>query len=280
MAFTCKGWILILILSILLFISLAVIGVLLWQLRQEKVAQQEREAAMLHQARLAQMGEMMSLIAHQWRQPLSEISGMFMELEAASRFNKLDRALMAKTSARATKLLDHMSQTIDDFRHFFKPSKAKERFEVEEVCQEALVLAKASLRASGVKISLHVHQPCAVVNYRREWAQVLLNLLLNAKDALVERAIKEPHIALHVKHHGNRVHVRVEDNAGGLEKSVQARLFEPYVSTKAEHGTGLGLYMSKIIVEQSMGGKLWYEHGEEGAVFVMEVARERDDVSA
>ncbi|WP_240332205.1 sensor histidine kinase [Sulfurospirillum tamanense] len=268
------------ILSILLLTSLGVIGVLLWRLRQEKVVQKEREAAMLHQARLAQMGEMMSLIAHQWRQPLSEISGMFMELEAASRFNKLDRALMAKTSARATKLLDHMSQTIDDFRHFFKPSKAKEAFDVESVCQEALLLAKASLRAQGIKTALHVRESCKVVGYPREVAQVLLSLLLNAKDALVEREVKEPQIALHVRLLENAVRISVHDNAGGLDAAVQARLFEPYVSTKAEHGTGLGLYMGKIIVEQSMGGKLWYEQGDAGAVFVMEVARERDDVSA
>ena len=261
----------ILILSILLFISAGVIAWLLWRLRQEKASQKEHETAMLHQARLAQMGEMLSLIAHQWRQPLSEISGMFMELEAASRFNKLDRALMSKTSQRATKLLDFMSQTIDDFRHFFKPSKEKEFFDMEEVCQEALMLAKASLRASNIKKSLHVSEPCSITNYRRECAQVLLNLLLNAKDALVSRGIKEPWISLHVKPQNGKVYISIEDNAGGLEPRVKEHLFEPYISTKAEHGTGLGLYMSKRIAEGSMGGTLRYEDGENGAKFILEL---------
>lgn len=264
----------ILILSILLFISFGVIAWLLWRLHQEKITQKESEAAMLHQARLAQMGEMLSLIAHQWRQPLSEISGMFMELEAASRFNKLDRALMSKTSQRATKLLDFMSHTIDDFRYFFKPSKEKELFDLEEICQEALMLAKASLRSSNIKTSLHVNGPCSITNYRRECAQVLLNLLLNAKDALVSRNIKEPWISLHVKVAKEGVCISIEDNAGGLEMKVKEHLFEPYISTKAEHGTGLGLYMSKRIVEGSMGGKLRYEEAQNGAKFIMELNRE------
>jgi signal transduction histidine kinase len=260
------------ILSALLLISFCVIFYLWRQLYKIKLDQKDKEAAMLHQARLAQMGEMLSLIAHQWRQPLSEVSGMFMELEAASRFNKLDRALMAKTSARATKLLDYMSDTIDDFRHFLKPSKTKEKFDIEEICQDALTLAKASLRSYGIKASLHVKERCTAIGYPRECAQVILNLILNAKDAFAKQNIKDPWIKIDIKKGKKGVLIEVEDNAKGLDPYVKEHLFEPYISTKPKkHGTGLGLYMSKRIVEESMGGKLWYKDGKHGAIFIVEL---------
>ncbi|MBO8087240.1 MAG: HAMP domain-containing histidine kinase [Marichromatium sp.] len=238
-----------------------------------KATQKAREEALMHQSRFAQMGEMMSLIAHQWRQPLGEISGMFMELEAASRFNKLDRALMATISARATGLLDYMSQTIDDFRYFFKPSKTKEAFDVKSVCEETLRLAKASLRSQGIKGRLEAEETCEVVGYSRELSQVLLTLILNAKDELAKRAVTCPWITLHVKVMASAVRIGVEDNAGGVEEAIKPRLFEPYASTKAEHGTGLGLYMAKMIVHKSMHGRIWLEEGENGAHFMVEVPR-------
>jgi C4-dicarboxylate-specific signal transduction histidine kinase len=261
------------ILSALLVVACGVIGWLVVRLHRLKAAQKAREEALIYQSRFAQMGEMMSLIAHQWRQPLGEISGMFMELEAASRFNKLDRALMATVSARATDLLDYMSQTIDDFRYFFKPSKAKEVFDVKSVCEETLRLAKASLRTQGVKGTLATEETCEVTGYARELSQVLLTLILNAKDELAKRAVLAPCVVLHVKVLASTVCIGVEDNAGGVDEAIKSCLFEPYASTKAEHGTGLGLYMAKMIVSKSMQGRIWLEEGTHGARFMVEVPR-------
>ena len=101
----------------------------------------QKDKALLQQSRLAQMGEMLSLIAHQWRQPLSEVSAIFMELETASKFGKASREMIAYSAQEADKLLSYMSRTIDDFRHFFKPSRQKEHFSVAYACQEAVTLA-------------------------------------------------------------------------------------------------------------------------------------------
>ena len=232
----------------------------------------EKDKAMLSQSRLAQMGEMISMIAHQWRQPLSEVSGIFMELEAASRFNKLDRALMAQSSTHATKLLDYMSKTIDDFRYFFKPSKDKVFFSVARACEEALTLAEASLKNSQIKYVLDVSEDKEIEGYPSEYAQVVLNLLMNAKDALREREVKEPRIFLHVSVEEGHSLVTVKDNGGGIQEDIKDHVFDPYVSTKtSSSGTGLGLYMSKMIIEENMHGKLWVQSDNEGATFFIKV---------
>jgi signal transduction histidine kinase len=232
----------------------------------------QKDKALLQQSRLAQMGEMLSLIAHQWRQPLSEVSAIFMELESASKFGKASREMIAYSAQEADKLLCYMSRTIDDFRHFFKPSKDKEHFCIHDACQEALSLSSALLKNAHIDLHVTVESHTDVEGYPNEYAQVVLNLLINAKEALQSRKTPNPSIVLEVTQtKEGKSCVRISDNAGGIEPSVRDALFEPYVSTKTTSGSGLGLYMSKMIIEQNMGGKLSVTNTEEGACFCIEV---------
>ena len=232
----------------------------------------QKDKALLQQSRLAQMGEMLSLIAHQWRQPLSEVSAILMELETASKFGKTSREMIAYSVQEADKLLVYMSRTIDDFRGFFKPSRDKESFAVHEACQEALSLASALLKNAHINVHvIMVHTP-TIEGYANEYAQVVLNLLINAKEALQKRGIVEPSLWLEVRLNDKGAScVKVWDNAGGIDESIQESLFEPYASTKTSSGSGLGLYMSKMIIEQNMGGKLSVTNTKEGACFCIEV---------
>ena len=227
----------------------------------------KKDRALLHQSRLAQMGEMLSMIAHQWRQPLCEISGIFMEMETASKFGKADLEFIEKNAKDGYKLISYMSKTIDDFRDFFKPAKKKEEFLLKDACKEAITIASASLKSKEIDLRLHVEDDVKIFGYSSEFAQVVLNLILNARDVLVEREVKNPWIKIKIKKERDFVTVSVSDNGGGVEEEIVTRIFEPYFSTKKTTGTGLGLYMSKMIVEENMSGKLIVKNSEFGAVF-------------
>ena len=234
----------------------------------------QKDMALLQQSRLAQMGEMLSIIAHQWRQPLSEVSGIFMELETASHFGKADTKLIKESAKDADKLLSYMSRTIDDFRHFFKPSKAKEIFGVQKACEEAFSLAQAVLKNSHIALHVKIFDLPHIEGYPNEYAQVILNLILNAKDVVMERNVREPQIWVEIgrSSEGSSL-VCVMDNGGGIEEGNLKMVFEPYFSTKkASQGSGLGLYMAKMIIEQNMGGKIEVENGPLGAKFSVEVS--------
>ncbi|XOB63390.1 cache domain-containing protein [Campylobacterota bacterium DY0563] len=230
----------------------------------------KKDRAMLHQSRLARMGAMLSMIAHQWRQPLSEISAIFMELETANRFGKLDDKLLDESVKESNRLIQFMSHTIDDFRNFFKPDKKKIEFYIDDACNEAISLAGASIKSSHIKLNKKVKCNSMVVGYEREFAQVLLNLISNAKDILNQRAVKNPEINITIDYKDSHAIIIVEDNGGGVEEKHLELIFEPYFTTKeSSKGTGLGLYMAKMIVEQNMAGELNVENSKKGAVFTV-----------
>lgn len=233
----------------------------------------QKDMALLQQSRLAQMGEMLSIIAHQWRQPLSEVSGIFMELETAAKFGKVDAAFIQESSKEADKLLTYMSRTIDDFRHFFKPSKAKKYFYVEQACEEAFSLASAVLKNSHILLHVNTLASPKIEGYPNEYAQVILNLVINAKDALLERKIESPQIWVEIAQSDEgKSFVCISDNAGGIKEEHLNMVFEPYFSTKkSSKGSGLGLYMAKMIIEQNMGGKIDVQNSALGAKFCIEV---------
>lgn len=231
----------------------------------------KKDQALLHQSRLAQMGEMISMIAHQWRQPLCEISGIFMEMETAAKFDKADKKFIERESKDGTRIISYMSKTIDDFRDFFKPAKTKEDFSLYRACEEAITLASASLKSKDISLDLKVQRDVYVSGYPSEFAQVILNLILNAKDILIERNIKNPTIVISIKEDDGKALVYVSDNAGGIDKDILERVFEPYFSTKKSSGTGLGLYMSKMIIEENMGGEIYAQNTEIGVVFCIKI---------
>jgi len=230
-----------------------------------------KDQALLHQSRLAQMGEMISMIAHQWRQPLSEISGIFMEMETASKFNKADKSFILRESKDGNRLIEYMSKTIDDFRDFFKPSKSKELFALSSSCFEAATLSKATLKSNHIHLDIQVKKDVKIKGYPSEYAQVILNLILNAKDVLIERKITNPIITIIVDKKDNASLVSLSDNGGGIDEKIIHKIFEPYFSTKKSSGTGLGLYMSKIIIENNMDGKIDVKNQDNGAIFEIRI---------
>ena len=227
-----------------------------------------KDKAILQQSKLARMGSMISMIAHQWRQPLSELSGLLMELETATRFKKVNDKHILDSIEKSDKMIEFMSNTIDDFRNFYKPDKKKENFFVLDSCKKALNLVNATLKDSSIELILDVKDDIQIYGYPTEYSQVILNLISNARDILVEKRIENPEIKLRIKTKKNLSIVTVSDNAGGIKEENFDLIFDPYFSTKdSSKGTGLGLYISKLIIERNMGGEFSVRNDEKGAVF-------------
>ncbi len=230
----------------------------------------EKEQQLIHQSRLAQMGEMISMIAHQWRQPLSAISGTANNLALNLMFDDIDKEEFTKEIELIIGYSQHLSHTIDDFRDFFEEEKEKETLTLEEIVTRTLNIIKVSVENKNIKIETHFNCPKLVTTYVNEVNQVVLNLIRNAEDILLERKIKNPTITIEALCEDNNLLLRVKDNGGGIPKSIMNRIFDPYFSTKKEKdGTGLGLYMSKTIIYEHCNGKLSVKNDKYGAVFTI-----------
>ncbi len=233
---------------------------------------QKKDRALFYQSRLAQMGEMLSMIAHQWKQPLSEVSGIFMELETACKFKKINDDYILNCARDGDKITEFMSRTIEDFRNFFKPDKIKKRFCINSAIDEAFTLIGATISNSGIKINIKGEGEVYSYGYPNEFAQVILNIFLNARDVLASRKVFKPQITLKIYKKDDKSYLEIIDNAGGIDNRIIDNIFDPYFSTKERvDGSGLGLYMSKMIIEKSMKGRLWVENTKDGARFTIEV---------
>lgn len=231
-----------------------------------------KDKAILQQSKLARMGSMISMIAHQWRQPLTQLSGILMELETATTFKKVDEKHILRSISKSDKMIEYMSNTIDDFRNFYKPDKKKEDFFALDSCKKAINLASASLKDSSIELDLDIRDDKLINGYPREYAQVILNLIINARDVLVEKRVKNPKINIVIDIEKNSSVVAVRDNAGGIKDEHFDLIFDPYFSTKdSSKGTGLGLYISNLIIEKNMRGELSVQNDKKGAVFTVKV---------
>jgi signal transduction histidine kinase len=203
------------------------------------------QSMLLQQSRLASMGEMISIIAHQWRQPLNYLSFAFMHIKRSC--NKDKETL--ETIKDANKQLQYMSQTIENFRNFYNPSKQKDNFSIEKACRDTINIVAPTMQ--NIKINLEIKNDFSFYGNANEFEQVLLNLLNNARDILVERKIKNPQIDILI----DRYFISVTDNGGGISKEYINKIFEPYFTTK-KNSDGIGLYIAKTVIEREMGGNL------------------------
>ena len=232
----------------------------------------EKDIIMFQQSRLAQMGEMLSMIAHQWRQPLNAIASTSTSLKLKAMIGKANKDVIIDATDRISFYIKHLSSTIDDFRDFFKPKKEKQETNLDILVESALLIVKPSLDDKKIKVITELNSHTTFVSYANELKQVILNLIKNAEDILVEKEIKDPKIIIKTYEKENSYILEVKDNAGGIPKDIMPRIFDPYFSTKTKKdGTGLGLYMSKIIVEEHCQGVLEVENHEEGALFRVKV---------
>lgn len=241
------------------------------EVKRQLVELRTKEQQLIQQSKLASMGEMIGSIAHQWRQPLNIIS-LYKEHLVNDYYEKqLNDETVETYSDKIDVTLQHMSKTIDDFRNFFKPSKEKELFNVQTVIKEVIYIIDAQMKEHLISITFNNTQEASSLTcngYANEFKQVVLNILNNAKDALVAHNIHSGEIAIGFEATKSSITVQIADNAGGIPEEIMDKIFEPYFTTKFQsQGTGLGLYMSKIIIEKNMGGKLTVENSENGAVF-------------
>jgi len=235
-----------------------------YKMRMVSQEKEEQKELLVHQSKLASMGEMIGNIAHQWRQPLTHLSYTFMNIQEAQKHNELTPEYLNNKIDEANTQLDFMSHTIDDFKDFYTPNKEKEDFSLVTATQETLEIMRNTLKHNDIEVELVIKEDSTLHNYKNEYKQVLLNLLSNAKDALVERVTKSPHITIVIDK--NTIHIT--DNAGGIKEDVLKRIYEPYFTTKVGN-SGIGLYMSKMIVERNMKGKLNVENRQDGACFTL-----------
>ncbi len=249
------------------------------QARVDAAVRKERQNDMLmiEQSRFAMMGEMIANIAHQWRQPLNALALLHYSVVDAWEFDELDEAFMESFREKSEKLVQGMSQTIDDFRHFFQPKAERMPFDVIEAIRAAVDLISDLWEKSGISVEITAQAGCTVDGYRNQFMQVIMNLLGNAKDVLQERKIADARVRIGVECGSDRVRIRVEDNGGGIDDDVIGRIFEPYFSTKGERGTGLGLYMSRVILQRNFSGRITVENTQEGACFALEIPHKMEE---
>ncbi len=228
---------------------------------------QEKEKLMIAQSRQAAMGEMISMIAHQWRQPLTVIGMHTSNILIEHALDKMDMDKMKEHINGINLQVEHLSSTINDFRDFFKPDKQKTSVSCEKIIADLSKMIDQNMRDQEITVTYTVKTELALYTYAHELLQVLLILVSNAKDAIAEQGIKEGKIEVICSDDGNYVYIEVCDNGKGIKKEDMKSLFEPYFSTKGKNGTGLGLYMSKIIMNKHINGDITFENREEGICF-------------
>ena len=238
----------------------------------------EQTKLLVQQSRLASMGEMIGNIAHQWRQPLNALGLIIQKIQIFSERGKLTETLLKENIEKGTFIINNMSRTIDDFRDFFKPDKQKEYFLLREAVQEVMALLQGELYDCNIHVEVGINPSgCLIYGFRNEFSQVIINLMNNSKDALNEKNISHKKIYITGYIEGNHTILKVSDNAGGISLDVLGRIFEPYYTTKVEgKGTGIGLYMSKMIIEENMHGSMQVRNNELGAEFSMTFKNEKD----
>ena len=232
---------------------------------EEVQKNRQKDKMMFAQSRQAQMGEMLAMIAHQWRQPLNAINAAVSVIDLKVKRGEFDYEMSKKITSKIEKYIQHLSATIDDFRNFFKPQKEMHTTNFELIFSKAYSLIESSLQEKNIQIQLKVKSTEQFTSYENELIQVVLNILKNAEDVLVERAVLEPIIFVTIDGYT----ISIEDNAGGIDKMILEKIFDPYFSTKDKNGTGLGLYMSKVIIEEHCYGTLDVANGKQGARFTI-----------
>ena len=232
----------------------------------------KQEQILIQQSKLAEMGEMISMIAHQWRQPLSALSTIVQNIHLRYSLEKLDKEYLEKQRILSNALTEKMSQTINDFRDFFKPNKEMHPFSIEKALQQTIFLINDSFKSNSIKIEVIISDDVIIYGFESELSQVFLNIITNSKDAFLETKVKNPNIIIETKKTKNDIQISISDNAGGINEAIINKIFEPYFTTKNNYnGTGLGLYMSKMIIEQNMQGQLSVQNIPNGVTFCIHI---------
>ncbi len=242
----------------------------------------DRDQQLLQQSKLAQMGEMISMIAHQWRQPLGAIAATSINMKTkimlqTYNLSKEEEAIKCnyyfnEKLSDIESYVQLLTNTIDDFRDFYKPNKESVKTLIHAPLYKALKIIQSSLKNKNIEISKRFESKAMIALFESEIMQVILNILQNAQDNFQEKEIKNPIILINTYDCEDKVVLEICDNGGGIRDEIISKIFDPYFSTKHEkNGTGLGLYMSKTIIDEHHAGKLNVSNIASGACFKIEL---------
>ena len=239
------------------------------KVKQEIEKNVQKDKILQRQTRMAQMGEMLSMIAHQWRQPLATIGAITATLELENSLGVLDLQKLDEELNSINDQIKYLSHTINDFRNFFNPNKDKEKISLKTLIDKTLTIIEKTIHSKGIKLDKQYTKVDAkITTYQNEVMQVLLNIIKNAIDIFDEKNIKDPLLIIDILVQEDRCIIIIKDNAGGIPEYIVNKIFDPYFSTKNEkNGTGLGLYMSKTIIEDHCNGSLIVDNIDNGAKF-------------
>lgn len=228
------------------------------RIKKEVENSRKKDQIMFQQARLASLGEMLQNIAHQWRQPLGALMMIVQSFQAKFISGKLNEAFIDSRVEDAQLLAKNMSETLEDFRTFFNPNKTQRKFNLKKVIEKSLELAKYQNEKEAIAVYFNFQEDIWVYGFENELIHVLLNLLNNSKDALIDEKVHEKKIWIVIKQTSTNALINVIDNAGGIKNDIMTKVFDPYFTTKHQSvGTGIGLYMSKQMIEKHMHGEIW-----------------------
>ncbi len=235
---------------------------------EEVAKNRTKDHLLIQQSRLAAMGEMIGNIAHQWRQPLNALGLILANIRDAQSYNELSEEYLEHEVATGRRLIEKMSTTIDDFRNFFRPNREKTAFSLAQAVRDSLSIVESAFRNNNISVELHIDEDGELLGFPNEYSQVLLNILGNAKDVLHDRETPDGKVTIRIRRTGDEMQVVIADNAGGIGDDIIGKVFDPYFTTR-EKGTGIGLYMSKMIIENNMNGRIEVRNCEFGAEFVV-----------
>ncbi|KAB3533228.1 ABC transporter substrate-binding protein [Alkaliphilus serpentinus] len=247
--------------------------------QRELKENQKKEALIIYQAKLAAMGEMIANIAHQWRQPLNNLGLVLANIEDSYRHNELDGDYLNSSIERSKKLITKMSETIDDFRYFLKPQTNMDYFNIYDSIISVLELLEENLKFNSIHVDLKKNADAVVYGYGNQFSQAIFNIISNSIDALSNGAMQNKEIRISIDIEKDRSIIEIWDNGGGIDPSIGERIFEIYFTTKNEgKGTGLGLYITKMIIENNMKGVIYWKNQQNGLLLRLEIPPSRGGV--
>ncbi len=259
-----------------------IIHVLIKDISERKKLKKEalqKDSILIQQSKMASMGEMIGNIAHQWRQPLNALGLTIQKIKMYYEEDMLSQEELDKAVDKSKVLINKMSTTIDDFRNFFRIDKVKQKFNIKDAIHDTIDLVDASLKNNHISIDItQTDKDIEFLGYKNELEQVFLNLINNAKDALVEQKIQDPKIIMKSFLKDKYIVIEILDNAGGISNNIINNIFDPYFTTKEQgKGTGIGLYMSKMIIQNNMSGTIIAENKLDGACFTIKLDQGKID---
>lgn len=242
------------------------------RVKEEINKNEEKNRLLSQRARLISMGEMIGNIAHQWRQPLSELGIDLFKMKQSIK----DEEKFIHTYEHAKIVIKNMSNTIDDFRNFFKSDKEKEEFSIKETINKSLGMLEGTFKKEGIRVEILKNEDVKISGIKAEFSQVIINILTNAKDAMQNLDLKDKIIKIKIYKNDQFAFVGISNNGENIKDSIMDKLFEPYFTTKHKSvGTGIGLYMCKMIIT-NMNGNIYVKNLKNGVDFCIEIPLKKE----